>query len=1649
MDIVWDKEDTQPTIKWDDEPSTSVEPTQGDMAQGIVRALAGGGAGMAYGGVRAIDRLTSSGDVGRATQELEAGQQQVEHLMDKANFGTSPGARKAAEDLGKVFQWLNKTGGDVASFVARYGTVQGLYHEIKRDDPVAADEYERIARGMGEVGSNFLPLPGLAIKGRGVKAKAAAAVEPTEVAKFLEEKKAADAMDDVKRQIALDNRAKVETQVTDLVSIEKGRTNPDIQLEAGATPVDINVGERVAGAPRYDLFDFEDPAGATEQARAEAYSKLGETPQKDLFDQPVKPEDRGLLPSEAQTTMPKLPGKVEGTKIEPGLLDYEKPVEGIDLPRPEEAIPNMVEFVSKLADRPQSNLHKALKDAREAFDTQMAMLDEVGAKYADSIVNRAANGRFAQELNQTKKGAAEYKSALETLELQAEHGELSRQEVMKRLSEAEVKFRKQNRRPVTGTIEKALGEMKETSRAPKTFGNPEVAEPRSMGDTSAFDPFRKQPKVEKTMSAEDFRKALQGEQPTLGRTRKGSSQRGGAQKGVFSDSMETVFNAAGDLVRRRKAKAIDPELAKLREGLKEDPITGAAFADASTGDIVGPFLNHHSHGFGWLDRARKEGVMKTPWEALRPGFITKSGKFLTREEAQRLTGADAGISEVLNSGWTQQEPQIIKGQRPDVGHVNPAKDPGLTGQVDPNAKLSPATLAVLRKALGKSQVGALDVGAVLDGIKSLMEGPKKMPEKSDFANFREQLPPEFKDRAKELYDEFKTQQARKQRDAVRSDPVAAGVTQPGMFEGLKRYVPFVRSVEEILPQLKGKDVDGGVWGKIKQSGVAGGKLYSQISQNPLVKVGVDIVNAAVRARETAALKSLFDKDAGILTRFNALKKAEREQIWAVMRKYNGKRWLNTDDLIREGLNDKQIQAYTNYRTEIGKALNDLNIARAAKGLDPVKAVEGYVPARWVGRYYIRIADKDGRLLSVEARRGKAEVEKLKAHLEGQKEKGYQVSEVLTREDIRQTKRPGEARTSRDLFDQIAETLGRDSLEKAVLDQLVEDYQAQLPGGRKGFGKHMEEKTGVGGYLGDMEGRTPHEHFLDAMEGIDGYVRDLYDFVETQKAHSEIAKLTKKDNGVDMPNAKSYVEAYWNHAQKMEGQFAQTQRHVLEAIPKSFGLDPALVSKLSNGIRKQVVLSMLGYWRPSFLASQVFQPVTMMLPALTEMRIRAHGEQFTHSTPVAMARGWADAWHPEGASALSKEAYKWAKDNGVLRDTLMSDLDSLKGMEEKTFIGETWKYVNGEKPMQMAENFARRAAFMQAVYALEGSKLPKAERFAAAGDIMDMAMTNYAHHEKAMGFTAGGELGKWVSPLQTYKMNWVSQRLKYARLIAEDFKNFDNYKPLAQSIVMDLLFAGVMGTMLLKEADLAISLLKKMGVMDADTDDATGHLLKWSDQIAGKGKGRDFLRYGVLSGITGYDFSPQYAMSQLVPHSMADLFPTVKKASDIGKAAMGVAMDPMNSERQGAALNQLPGPAKALGEMAMRDENGMLPNPNRNMEGKVRREGFPLGTAMGAGAINEKEQTQAVFQNVQQEQQIAEAKKGLLDVMKEKHADGRPIDDEMSKFMQYGGTPSEIINALKQDQMNRNTTAYERATKAPTNNNQRRQVLRMQDYGVRE
>ena len=1057
-----------------------------------------------------------------------------------------------------------------------------------------------------------------------------------------------------------------------------------------------------------------------------------------------------------------------------------------------------------------------------------------------------------------------------------------------------------------------------------------------------------------------------------------------------------IVPAGKPIIRPKHRGAVGDLTRKIEKLPEEKKFEAPAFRVKTTGEIVTlPGARVHLQV---LPRIKERGL---DFRNVEDGFVDRGGKWVSRNEAKQRWGSS--ISEDLQA-ITRGEPNL------------PGMFPGQRG----GAGIPPDLATRIRQRLG-------------------VEPREPAPTLSEFDRWKANLPDEYKPEAKRLFDQFKKNEETRIAEEVKASP-ASDSRNVGKLEGLGHWTPNLKTYEQVksaFMETKDTSRKGRFFG-------AGASMVATIKGHPALKWGADWIKSAKDNAEALTFQLLSDSKKGWLPEFATLPKSEKLMLFNAIIDNNGIRWLSPEEMVKQGFSNKQISVYESYRETVGKVRNYVNAVRALKNLDPIKDVPGYFPARWHGRYYIEIRTKDGRLLAVETSNKQLHLEALRKRFS----RDYDVSKINSREAQRIS--PKDDFKYRPLFDQIAETLGKDSFERTALEELIGQFYESQGWRRANFPKHFEPKTGVGGYRGAQAGLELTDRMYDGLESLQAYVRDAHEWGESQQAHKQVGDFLADANASHLENVKSYLEEYWNHSYGNETLFAQAIRDTLRGLERSLETYPIVGGReIAGGIRalrRAAIVTMLGFYRPSFLLTQIVQVPQMMLPALAEVRVRAPDRNYTHSQTGATVIGLADTFKimfDKKLDPFAQKAYDYATENGIVHPKFLNDIRDVTELQP-------WKnklkWITGEHAINKIEQSSRTAAYMQTVRALEGS-LDGKVLFETARQIVDQAMTNYRPHERAMAFTKLGELGKLIDPLTTFKVNYINQLVKYTKLAIEDPTHAAHWKPLALALYTNFMIAGVMGTIALKELDFIIDTMKRFGWIDSNRDNATSFLLKQSSNI--QGKGRDFLRYGALSTITGANLSPHFAMSQVIPHSWRELLPVPGKLTATGlEAARALGPGSTSIDLQELSKELPGGIPQALAEFSRTSPSGILQEPSRNLEGSIRRRtDIPDPYRMaGTRAIPESEEMTALRGSQSKAQIQSQVRGSALDQAKELYLTGKSIDQPLASYIQAGGDPQmfvrEMISAFEKSQ----TTTVEREAMRLKTIQQLRKWIDMNEYG---
>jgi len=501
----------------------------------------------------------------------------------------------------------------------------------------------------------------------------------------------------------------------------------------------------------------------------------------------------------------------------------------------------------------------------------------------------------------------------------------------------------------------------------------------------------------------------------------------------------------------------------------------------------------------------------------------------------------------------------------------------------------------------------------------------------------------------------------------------------------------------------------------------------------------------------------------------------------------------------------------------------------------------------------------------------------------------------------------------------------------------------------------------------------------------------------------------------------------------------------------------------RGMKTQALLLFLGYFRPIFLATQLMQPWQFMMPQFLEVA-RIYGKDAPELGLGAMVRGYGEALNSmvskgQNLTGITKELYNYAMDRRLVDPHFLEELSSADSVNQ---VRKVLRYAQGRKALEWAEQQARLMSLYAAGHVLENMGIPRAKIPGIAADLVDVGMTNYMRHERAMIYNKLGIAGEMISPLTTFKHNYFSQLYMFTKVaLAEGIKDPAAWRPVFYLLGMQALLAGAMGMPGFQELEWLFGVASKAGLMPKDFN-LTRSLFNWSAQQPKSV--RDSVRYGVVSGQTGWDISPSFASAQLLPLDGFASFLTVPgKALDIASAAADVAGGELGrlAGGQGSTVDEranlmrqvtpagLQGAAEYATSTPTPSGGLMVGSPGSRGAGMYERKGAEpwIARAFGVRTTEESNQRHIMSAEKQVRAQLAKAKAKIITEAIARAAAGQDLTQLYTDYAEMGGTPTEFIQAVRDGVINRYKSATQRLTKpgTPTGNESMNRMNEMGAY----
>lgn len=865
-------------------------------------------------------------------------------------------------------------------------------------------------------------------------------------------------------------------------------------------------------------------------------------------------------------------------------------------------------------------------------------------------------------------------------------------------------------------------------------------------------------------------------------------------------------------------------------------------------------------------------------------------------------------------------------------------------------------------------------------------------------------------------------------------------------------------VDEALIEQISKEKDGGnLWA------LTPGALARAIRD------GSTLVLTGYRLLDNAAKRTAFNVKKIVApvekTIANLLRNDNNAEIMhdLFMRELRNKRDYTTEELRGAGISDDIIMAHLEFRAMMDQVLDAQNLALADKGLPPVDRLQSFITSRWSGPWRANLRDSDGNIVwqVAEHSRGKAK-EALDYILARQP--------TLKADDL--TYRQGQERADsiETAYQDMLALLDPDDERVKTLKSIHEEYVLGKTENIAQQEKHFLRKRGVRGFAGDRPWSTEDakDMFIQQFE----YAKNAIKWAEYQKA---VDKLKPLLHDPSLQESQKNNIAYLKEYSKNHLGFgtAELFNKLDNAVAKFLGTSPQNLQSTMGAAKTYFYLSRLGLSVP-FTIAQFVQPAITSPGWHSQLSSEGYWHNPIKTTVLGTLVGVeAAVWHymkvlgaPQKMveslmDSVDKDAARWMEANGIVEINQLADIKKdMRPQAIKTLA------MPFEFTIQHSEIIARSMAFMAYVQHLKQSGMfdldsakGRAELFQKAEDMTKISMTDYRSTERALVFERGGLTGDAAATLHSYQINNLFQLYNFG----VQFKN-GNPAPLMNMMFMQFLSAGLMGMWFIDDLDDAWENFKKL----LSHDD----YMKYKD-VSIKNfilkHGNDFMAYGAVSKLTGTNIHTRMNAADQLP-----IWPfepmDVTSVQGIGKGLANMAgnavpfagtagnlvtagvkgINAATPERRKWEAGYAAAPAVAQGPMERLpafNEGAVSKNPNRIEEGFRRRtEEEKSLRDFGFRSTAEQRDKDKQYMNSKIEQELARRLKNASKTATDHILDGniKRGTTEIIKYVDLGGEPSQILNALPKEKLKGMTTELERRA-MEAGSGSRASVLKLKRY----
>ncbi len=533
------------------------------------------------------------------------------------------------------------------------------------------------------------------------------------------------------------------------------------------------------------------------------------------------------------------------------------------------------------------------------------------------------------------------------------------------------------------------------------------------------------------------------------------------------------------------------------------------------------------------------------------------------------------------------------------------------------------------------------------------------------------------------------------------------------------------------------------------------------------------------------------------------------------------------ELFGKELTEAQLKSYEDRLRINSQVLEKINTFLKTEGKETINELPHYwSPAEFDGRFLAIIKQKDGTGTIVRGSYLRPNEAKLKA--------------AFTNHDIKIVERGQRASMDMDQYIQILHMLNKE-LRDPASRAIAEGYR------RLGFGRHGLKREGASGALGTEGGRKGLNRYEEVSEK---YIRQSHEYLGSRELDKIYNELLEFEPAKKSPYAQAYALESIDQArggmnatmQALSESVGKVAAGLVEGVTLGKVIPPSTIIRdiirPANQIKSTLLL---GFLNLQFMAANMMQS-TYAIPKLLGMGAE-YGKMGILNTPFTAAKAMVKALgtmvnqsHPDikkldsiGTFEATMK-YDWstyASDAAKFKTTIR---DHLSGMSTNAAI----ESHAVRKPAALM--------FLEMLRELGYDKVAKHpdDIYWLTKNLTEDYMVSMQRHKKPHIFGRTGLAGTVASPLQSFTTTWVAQLREYTKQAAKTHQNPANALPLGSFLALNVLTAGLIGTIGVKEWDVMAEALNHWFNMDIPTGTET--ILKNSKS--------DKLNFGVLSDAAG-------------------------------------------------------------------------------------------------------------------------------------------------------------------------------------------------------